>query len=82
MREHSIKGKSGQILDFGRYDDAIDNLARSEIVEHPEKMLLIDAIHGCAKALTVAEYLNMHIVQGGFFREAIHKMHLRADRPV
>ena len=67
MCEHSIKGEPGQILDFGGDDDAIDNLARCEIVEHPEQMLLIDTIHGCAQALTVAEYLHIHITSSGFF---------------
>ena len=53
--EHALKGEGGVAAGFRIDADAVDHPACDQLIERPEQVSAIDAVHGGAKALDAAE---------------------------
>jgi hypothetical protein len=50
-------------------------------IEHPQQVLLVNAIHRCAKALTIRKDPHEYIALGCRLRDPVHQVNLGANRP-
>lgn len=91
--EHAVKGEEGVFADFGMDADDVDGFGRfacrfagtrverAEVIECPEEVGFVDAVHGCAEALAIAEDADVDVAIGTFAGDAVDEVNLGSDGP-
>ncbi len=86
--QHAIECDGGPFLGLGVHGDLVDDfgwrlaiIAARQLVEHPQQMRHVDAIHGGAQALTIRQHAHRDITLRRFVGQAIDHVNFRADGP-
>ena len=77
--EHSLEADFGPVFSEGVDGDLVDDVAFHEVVEDPEEMGGVDAVHGGAEALAFGEGDDVFV--GELFGEAVDHVDFGADGP-
>jgi hypothetical protein len=72
MPQHPLQRHTGQCSRLRMHLNHIRRTSLGNAIEHPEQVLLINAVHRCAQALTVRKNAHKDVTLRGSLRDPVH----------
>jgi hypothetical protein len=72
MPQHSLQRHTGQRARLRMHPNHIRRTPLRNAIEHPEQVLLVNAVHGCAQALAVRKNAHKDVTLRGSLCDPVH----------